>query len=234
MESAQNEKTQMDQVNAMVQQISNSSTALLEASKVIQDISSQTNLLAMNAAIEAAHAGESGRGFAVVASEIRKLAEESNSQGKTIAATLHQLKELIDRATKSTSTALTGLDRSFELTKTVRDQEGIIKNAMDEQNAAGTEVLQAIEEINSITTRVKDAATHMRATSSSVEQRMKHLSQLTTEISSGMTEMSAGADQINTAIHQVNDISQTNKDSIDRLVKAVDRFKVDSGGKQPD
>lgn len=96
------------------------SAGLLEASSIIQSIAEQTNLLAMNAAIEAAHAGEAGKGFAVVADEIRKLAEQSNTQGKVISGQLEELSTVIHKVAENTQEVQKQFEVIFELTTTDR------------------------------------------------------------------------------------------------------------------
>ncbi|WP_038174833.1 methyl-accepting chemotaxis protein, partial [Treponema pedis] len=105
--------------NEIVQQIAEKSNSLIEASEVIRNIASQTNLLSMNAAIEAAHAGEAGKGFAVVAGEIRKLAEESNIQGKQIGDVIKQSLQIIENIVVAGTGAERTFGRVYDLVKEV-------------------------------------------------------------------------------------------------------------------
>ena len=127
----------------------------------MQNIASQTNLLSMNAAIEAAHAGESGRGFAVVADEIRKLAESSSRQSKTIGGVVRKIKGSIDKITKSTDNVMNKFAAIDGGGKLVAEQEHGILNAMEEQSAGSTQIMQAIAQVNDITGQVKEDARQM-------------------------------------------------------------------------
>jgi len=151
----------LSEVAADIREIARESESLLEINAVMQNIASQTNLLSMNAAIEAAHAGESGRGFAVVADEIRKLAESSSAQSKTIGAALKKIKGSIDKITRSTDNVLNRFKAIDDGVKTVAEQESVILGAMEEQGKGGKQVLEAIGQVNDITNQVKDSSRQM-------------------------------------------------------------------------
>ena len=212
--------------NSVVQQIAERSDSLLEASVIIQNIASQTNLLAMNAAIEAAHAGETGKGFAVVADEIRKLAEESNAQGKQIGGVLKESIEIIRTLIAAGNGAEQTFDKVYELATQISEQEDFITRSMQEQMNANKEVLTAIKGINSTTNTVKAGSSEMLSGSGEVAREMNKLDGLTQVITNSMDEMSAGAIQINNAVVEVNDLVQKNKESIGILVNKVKEFTV--------
>lgn len=212
--------------NTVTQKIAEESGSLLEASSVIQHIASQTNLLAMNAAIEAAHAGESGKGFAVVADEIRKLAEESSVQGKNITITLKTLSGEIETLSASSKTVEEKFNTIFNLAEQVKNMSNRLTEAMREQENGSREVLTAIKNINMVTTEVQAGSEEMLKGGEGVTTEMRKLDDLTRVITESMNEMASGAIQINNAVQEVNEITQRNKHSIESLATEVSKFKV--------
>lgn len=212
--------------NTVTQKIAEESGSLMEASSVIQHIASQTNLLAMNAAIEAAHAGEAGKGFAVVADEIRKLAEESSMQGKTITATLKNLTGEIEMLSSSSKTVEEKFNTIFNFAEQVKEMSNTVTEAMREQENGSREVLTAMKDINTVTAEVQAGSEEMLKGGESVADEMQKLDELTRVITDSMSEMASGAMQINNAIQEVNELTQKNKHSIENLAKEVSKFKV--------
>ena len=212
--------------NTVTQKIAEESGSLMEASSVIQHIASQTNLLAMNAAIEAAHAGEAGKGFAVVADEIRKLAEESSMQGKTITTTLKNLSGEIETLSASSKTVEAKFNAIFTLAEQVKEMSSRLTEAMDEQENGSKEVLIAIKSINTVTTEVQAGSEEMLRGGEGVAKEMQKLDDLTRVITESMNEMASGAVQINNAVQEVNELTQKNKRSIENLAQEVSKFKI--------
>jgi methyl-accepting chemotaxis protein len=220
-------KTGLQEVATDIQEISRESEGLLEINAVMENIASQTNLLSMNAAIEAAHAGEAGKGFAVVADEIRKLAESSSDQSKTISTVLKKIAESIKKITASTNNVLDRFEAIDTGVRTVSQQEENVRNAMEEQGEGSKQVLQSASSLSGLTQQVKSGSEEMLNGSQEVMHESHNLEGVTQEITSGMNEMASGADQINVAVHNVNEMTQKNREAIDSLIKEVSRFKVE-------
>jgi methyl-accepting chemotaxis protein len=217
----------LQEVSGDIREIAHESEGLLEINAVMENIASQTNLLSMNAAIEAAHAGEAGKGFAVVADEIRKLAESSGKQSKTISTVLKKIKNSIDKITKSTDAVLNKFEDIDKNVKVVSEQEGNIRNSMEEQEQGSQQILEAMNQLNDITQLVKSGSNEMLEGSRHVINESKNLEIVTQEITQGMNEMASGTEQINAAVSQVNNLSNDNRNHIDILVKEVSKFKIE-------
>jgi hemerythrin-like metal-binding protein len=219
-------RTGLKTVAEDMQEIARESEGLLEINAVLQGIASQTNLLAMNAAIEAAHAGETGKGFAVVADEIRKLAESSGKQSKTIGTVLKKIRDSITKISGATDNVLGKFGAIESDVKIVADQEDQIRNAMEEQSSGSRQILEAIEKLNNATQTVKRSSEEMSAGSKEIIKEGQSLDKATEEITNGMKEVAARADEVNTAVQHVNMISGKSKNNIGVLRQAISQFII--------
>ena len=168
-------ESNLSEVSTLVEKIEEKSQGLEEMSNVIQQISEQTNLLAMNAAIEAAHAGESGKGFAVVADEIRKLAENSGTEAKKIADVLAEIKKMIDDAYEGTVSTKKEFDNILKGSSEVKTMELEIKDAIAEQNNGGKLILQAVSKLKDSEQAVVVASKQLAETEERVREAIRSL-----------------------------------------------------------
>ena len=213
-------------VNTLIESIAEKSTTMIDANTIIQSISEQTNLLAMNAAIEAAHAGEAGKGFSVVADEIRKLAENSSEQSSKITQELESIQEGISQVVVESEES----EKLFGQVSGRIGSTGImvtqIKSAMDEQQVGSQQILEALQLMNNSTSEVRSAAQEMKAGNAMIMKDISELQESMSEISTAISEISDGTNLITDSCHKVNEVTGSFQDSIRTVNNHVNRFKV--------
>ncbi len=211
---------------AQIQEVQAESGALLEMNKVISSVASQTNLLAMNAAIEAAHAGESGRGFAVVADEIRKLAETTSKQAKDSSVSLKAIQSKIDEISASSL----NVENSFE--KTISEIQNFdttmkeLSKTVSEQGDKAGLIMDSLSDIKKSSGNVKDSANVISSGTKLVEDNCTALANMQDEVDSGLRECGNASSTLTDTSKDMSEISNQAQNSVGILSEAVSKFRV--------
>ena len=212
---------------SQAREIEDQSASLQDTNAIIAGIAAQTNLLAMNAAIEAAHAGDAGAGFAVVADEIRKLAENVAHQSKEVAKTITSIRHVISAVAGASARSEKDFAEIVEQITLLSHLEEEVLYAMQEQSQGSVQILESLSSMNGIAQEVRGESTRMGEGSDAILQEMRRLLTLSSELENGMNEMAAGAGQIREAAASTNELSLRATASVRTLSLDMDKFKTE-------
>jgi len=226
VKSSQEEKKRLSETAEATKLIETESLALAEMNKVISNVATQTNLLSMNAAIEAAHAGEAGRGFAVVAQEIRKLAETTAQQSKSSQDTIVSLLERIKQIAASAGHVEESFGSMLEMIHQVEGITANLKSATEEQGIGSNQLLSSLSVINSITHDVETGAQAMNTSASEAVSACRNLTELSHNLVEQVSKCNKGANSLAGNSDSVVMMAENTKFAVQKLKKSINSFKT--------
>ncbi len=226
VESSESGRQRIEEATGLMATVSDQSEALGEANTLIATISARTSLLAMNAAIEAAHAGDAGKGFAVVADEIRNLAENTAAQSKSIKQQLSETRSTVERVVAAVEEARESFDSVQNHIEESDEVQTQIRHALQEQSQGSEEVLTALHQITEITQEVREGAGEMKENSRGALEEMDRLLSLSKNLEEHTEGVAAGAGQIRQSVATVQGLVQQSGEGVQRLLQHIGMFKV--------
>ncbi len=238
-------RTRVDQSAQKVQEMGQRSQQISLIVETIEDIANQTNLLALNAAIEAARAGEQGKGFAVVADEVRKLAERSSASTKEISALISGIQKTVDEAVKAMDEGSREVDNGVQLASQAgQSLEDILKAISDvneqaqaamaaahQMSAAANELVAAVDSVSAVVEENTAATEQMTANSDEVTHSIENIASVSEENSAAVEEVSASTEEMSAQVQEVTASAQSLADMAKTLQEIVSKFTLPEAGK---
>ncbi|MFW5799383.1 MAG: methyl-accepting chemotaxis protein [Spirochaetota bacterium] len=221
---------EMNKAIDSINKVSDSSSNILDVIKVIVNISSQTNMLAMNASIEAAHAGDSGAGFAVVADEIRKLAEDSSNNTKIIKDTLNKNLKDISIAVEINKQAGEYFHRINEKVSEVADAMEEIISGMSELSSGTNEVMKAVTNMLDKSETTNNSVKDLEKIIEGNKSGIKYITELTLNNRKKIEKVVSQFEDIVAENNAINEIGKQNINYIERLGKSLEILKKNEEG----
>lgn len=215
-------------VTERIDELAQQSEQLQQANQLIASVAAQTNLLAMNAAIEAAHAGEYGRGFAVVAEEIRGLAEHSAGQSKVISEELKKTRRYVNNAVTAAGEADEAFTSMREMVDTVKDLETSVRDALREQEVAGQSLMGNLHEMKEMGGQVNGGIGEISDGSRMILNEVTRLVEISRQVTALMQEISGGSTSIEATLATVTELTGRNRELLQELNGRVGRFRLDN------
>ena len=225
-ESAEHGVNVQKNVTLKIGEIYAESQMLQEANRVISSIASQTNLLAMNAAIEAAHAGEAGQGFSVVADEIRKLSENASKQSRTIGVQLKTILDSMAGITELSEDLKSAFNRVSDGIRNTNIMVQEISTAMEEQSASSNQMRSVIGEVMEATMKTQTTSDVMASENASIQREIEALQDSAVSMKGNMDMMKMGAIRVQSIGTALSSLSNETRKSIMNISRELDKFKV--------